>query len=261
MKRQLTYLLTSALLLAAGCSNDTTTPSAEGFGTLAIQSAADGWIDTRAEMETVPAGSDFALRITGDDFDRSWTTVGEFNDSQTYLERGNYTAHISHGTPLAEGVGKPYFTGSKSFLIIARTQTTITIDATLANSQIFVRATEQFLRYFHDAKFVVTTMAGNKFDFAPGSTTPGEVICVPPATRITVNGTARRQSQTGESEGLQVKFPEQVLEATTVRTRHTFTFDAKDSGSATLTITLGEDYVETREFTVELNDAALPDEE
>ena len=79
--------------------------------------------------------------------------------------------------------------------------------ATIANSQTVVRATEQFLNYFHDAQFTVTTASGNQFDFTPGSTPADEPVFVKSATTLKVTGTARRQSQTGTDEGPKVPSP------------------------------------------------------
>ena len=71
------------------------------------------------------------------------------------------------------------------------------LTATVANSQVVIRATEQFLAYFHDARFTVTTASGNEFAFTPGSDPADEPVFVKGGTRLTVTGTARRQSPTG----------------------------------------------------------------
>lgn len=80
-------------------------------------------------------------------------------------------------------------------------------------------------------------------------------------TRLTVTGTARRQSPTGTGEGPEVTFSAQTLDATTPRTCHIITYDAKNAGSATLTITLGEDYTDTRTLDCEVNEGAIDDTE
>lgn len=58
---------------------------------------------------------------------------------------------------------------------------------------------------------------------------------------------------------LTVTFSEQTLEATSPRTCHIFTFDAKDAGSVTLTVTLSDDYTETRQIDCEVNEGAIDD--
>ena len=131
----------------------------------------------------------------------------------------------------------------------------------MANSQVVIRATEQFLAYFHDARFTVTTTSGNEFAFTPGSDPADEPVFVKGGTRLTVTGTARRQSPTGTGEGPEVTFSAQTLDATTPRTCHIITYDAKNAGSATLTITLGEDYTDTRPIDCEVNEGAIDDTE
>jgi len=105
----------------------------------------------------------------------------------------------------------------------------------------------------------VTTASGNEFAFTPGSDPADEPVFVKGGTRLTVTGTARRQSQTGTDEGPKVTFSEQTLEATSPRTCHIFTFDAKDAGSVTLTVTLSDDYTETRQIDCEVNEGAIDD--
>lgn len=121
--------------------------------------------------------------------------------------------------------------------------------------------TTQFLAYFHDARFTVTTASGNEFAFTPGSDPADEPVFVKGGTRLTVTGTARRQSPTGTGEGPEVTFSAQTLDATTPRTCHIITYDAKNAGSATLTITLGEDYTDTRTLDCEVNEGAIDDTE
>ncbi len=137
----------------------------------------------------------------------------------------------------------------------------------MANSQALVRTTEQFRKYFHDARFSVTTGSSNTFEFTfeGGGSDPDQTdpLCVAASTSLAVNGTARRQSATGTDSGREVNFPEQRLEATTPRTRHIFEYDAADAGSATLNIYIGVDeegndlLVETRVIEVELNDDSI----
>ncbi|BBL00111.1 hypothetical protein A3BBH6_03470 [Alistipes onderdonkii subsp. vulgaris] len=88
-----------------------------------------------------------------------------------------------------------------------------------------------------------------------------EPVFVRGGTRLTVTGTARRQSPTGTGEGPEVTFSAQTLDATTPRTCHIITYDAKNAGSATLTITLGDSYTDTRTLDCEVNEGAIDDTE
>ena len=221
--------MASAALLAAGCSTENKAEGTE-YGTLKVSCTADGSIDAASDdtsrmpaAPSVPQAGDFTLTVTGESGTQKWDALAE------------------------------------SVEVLPRRAATVEITATIANSQTVVRATEQFLNYFHDAQFTVTTASGNQFDFTPGSTPADEPVFVKSATTLKVTGTARRQSQTGTDEGPKVTFSEQTLEATSPRTCHIFTFDAKDAGSVTLTVTLSDDYTETRPIDCEVNEGAIDD--
>lgn len=272
MKRQLTYLFATVLLLSAGCSKNEQAEGAKGLGEIRIDCAANGDLATRADISAggpIPSGSDFSLRITGEEYDRNWQTVAAFGEEEVLVPQGDYTAAISWGDPEAEGYDKPHYKGTVSFPVLPRQTNEVSITATLANAQALVRTTPQFREYFHDAHFTVTTGSAHVFDYAFASTDgapdTAEPVFVQAATSLQIAGTARRQSSTGQDSGKEVKFAEQRLESTLVRTRHTFEFDAADAGSATLKIYIGVDengedlLVETVEIPVELNDGAIKD--
>ena len=233
MKKQLIYLLASAGLLAAGCSTENDT-EATGYGTLSVSCTADTSIDTASAEASgtpeAPAAGAFSLTVTGETGTQKWDTLTEFEQSETVFRMGSYTVNAD-------------------------------LTATVANSQVVIRATEQFLAYFHDARFTVTTASGNEFAFTPGSDPADEPVFVKGGTRLTVTGTARRQSPTGTGEGPEVTFSAQTLDATTPRTCHIITYDAKNAGSATLTITLGDSYTDTRTLDCEVNEGAIDDTE
>ena len=260
MKNSLILLLASAAL-AGGCSKSETAIEAEGYGTLQIRLEPDAMITTRAEIATspVPSAEEFSLTISGTDYSQSWPSIAAFNDSQTLLQAGSYTVEISYGKPADEGVGKPYYYGSKSVEILPRKTIEESLTARIANTQVLVTATESFLNYFHEATFTVTTSAGNRFTFTPGAETPDEAVFVEAGTRLTLTGKAKLQSQTGTAFDRVYTFPEQTLEQTVARTRHTFRFDAKDNGSATLTINLNDEFLDERTIDVELNEDSQKD--
>ena len=265
--RKLLYLLASAAVMAGGCSEKKETPAGEGCGTIRIACEADATIDaastvpaqsaTRAAAK--PAGEDFALRITGEDFDRTWETVAAYNaeDTSYSFPEGRYTITVTYGDPEAEGTDKPYYAGSTEVEVAARRTCTAQITAKIGNSQALVRATESFKKYYNNAEFSVTTGAGNVFTFRPCDATEAESVWVQAGKPLTVKGTARGQSQDGTSEGPLYTFTPEPLEAARPATRHIFTLDARKAGSATLTVTLGEGYTETVDLDVELNDEAI----
>ena len=197
----------------------------------------------------------------------SWETLAAFASADELFAKGSYKATVTWGDPTQEGFGKRCYAGEREFEIRPRQTTEEHITATVANSQVLVRTTEQFRKYFHDARFSVTTGSSNTFEFTfeGGGSDPDQTdpLCVAASTSLAVNGTARRQSATGTDSGREVNFPEQRLEATTPRTRHIFEYDAADAGSATLNIYIGVDeegndlLVETRVIEVELNDDSI----
>ena len=230
-----------------------------------IALSADTSIDTASAeasgMPEAPAAGAFSLTVTGETGTQKWDTLTEFEQSETVFRMGSYTVAIAHGNPDAEGAGKPYYYAEQKIEVLPRRTVNADLTATVANSQVVIRATEQFLAYFHDARFTVTTASGNEFAFTPGSDPADEPVFVKGGTRLTVTGTARRQSPTGTGEGPEVTFSAQTLDATTPRTCHIITYDAKNAGSATLTITLGEDYTDTRTLDCEVNEGAIDDTE
>lgn len=226
MKKQLIYLLASAGLLAAGCSTENDT-EATGYGTLSVSCTADTSIDTASSEASgtpeAPAAGAFSLTVTGETGTQKWDTLTEFEQSETVFRMGSYTVAIAHGNPDAEGAGKPYYYAEQKIEVLPRRTVNADLTATVANSQVVIRATEQFLAYFHDARFTVTTASGNEFAFTPGSDPADEPVFVKGGTRLTVTGTARRQSPTGTGEGPEVTFSAQTLDATTPRTCHIMT--------------------------------------
>ena len=198
-----------------------------------------------------PAAGAFSLTVTGETGTQKWDTLTEFEQSQTVFRMGAYTVAIAHGDPDAEGAGKPYYYAEQKIEVLPRRTVNADLTATVANSQVVIRATEQFLAYFHDARFTVTTASGNEFAFTPGSDPADEPVFVKGGTRLTVTGTARRQSPTGTGEGPEVTF--------SALPHHPY--DAKNAGSATLTITLGDSYTDTRTLDCEVNEGAIDDTE
>ena len=259
MKNRVILLLASAAVAAGGCSENETPADSDGYGTLRIGCRTDAMITTRAEIAVtpVPTAGEFALTISGPEFSKTWESLAAFNDAGETIPAGSYTAELRYGDPKAEGVGKVCYYGSKAIEIVARQRVEETIPVQIVNAQVLVSATESFLNYFHDATFTVTTSAGNRFTFTPGAETADEAVFVEAGTTLTLTGTAKLQSQTGTAFDRNYAFPEQRLDRTVARTRHTFLFDARDNGSATLTINLDDGFLDERTIDVELNDDTL----
>lgn len=175
MKKQLIYLLASAGLLAAGCSTENDT-EATGYGTLSVSCTADTSIDTASSEASgtpeAPAAGAFSLTVTGETGTQKWDTLTEFEQSETVFRMGSYTVAIAHGNPDAEGAGKPYYYAEQKIEVLPRRTVNADLTATVANSQVVIRATEQFLAYFHDARFTVTTASAMNSPSRPAATLP-----------------------------------------------------------------------------------------
>lgn len=150
--------MASAALLAAGCSTENKAEGTE-YGTLKVSCTADGSIDAASDdtsrmpaAPSVPQAGDFTLTVTGESGTQKWDTLAEFEQSETVFRMGAYTVSVAHGDPDAEGIDKPYYAAEKSVEVLPRRAATVEMTATIANSQTVVRATEQFLNYFHDAQ-------------------------------------------------------------------------------------------------------------
>lgn len=244
------FFYTLALLMSVGCTdNDSEGPLPKECGTIRLQPQTDSQIATRAEVESGSRLSpdELSLRITGKDFDHTWPTTAEYAAQRPKLMKGEYRVELFYGDPTREGENLPYYHGSEQVVVEPRREVTARVKASIANAQVVVRLTEAFTDYFHDAHFTLTTSRSGKFDFRPTSTENSTPVYVGAGTSVTLSGDAARQA------GDRVTFAPQQLSPTVARTRHTFVFDAKNAGHATVTITLDDSQSETHDLVFELN--------
>ncbi len=259
--------MVSAVVMTA-CSEDAMqNHSKGGAAAVLFRGEAECVIATRAEVDvttfgvTVPASGDFKLTLTGREIEggsKTWDSVDQYNAqavANPLEESTDYVAVVTYGDPAGEGVDKPYFYGEQAFTVTGGDEKSVTVNAAIANSLALVRTTAAFNQYFHDAEFTLTTEAGNTFTYKPAEKEM-TTIFIPAGTSLTVGGKAYTQRQTDSDNGVEAVFAEQTLDATVARTRHIFTFDAQDSGSATLTINLDEQTEVITPVDVELNDYA-----
>ena len=140
MKRHLISILASAAVAVAGCNETNETNAGGGCGTIRIACRTDLSIDAEAKASpkatrteiTAPDGSEFALRITGADFDRSWESVAAFEAEENVFAEGPYKIAVEHGDPETEGPDKPYFSGSTDIDVAARRVNTAQVTAHVA---------------------------------------------------------------------------------------------------------------------------------
>lgn len=248
---------TSALMcLAALASCSRSDGTASGAGRVKFEcGVTDDMAVSRAAIsqELIPAAEDFALSITGADCDCQWKRLGDFDSETEFFPVGDYNAAISHGDIAAEGYDLPAFAGEASFRIHPNRTEYVTITAALANSMLVIETTEAFKGYFPQARFTVTTEAGNEFVVENASTQP---LYVAPAG-VSIAAEATKQPAQSGSAGTTVALPVQSIDALVARTCHTVTYDVSTAGSTSISILLDDTPLGSVEIEAELNDNAI----
>lgn len=263
MKTYVILILVLASALLAGCEKQSGEAD-NAPGQVRISCRASERIETAARPASglapvseaeLPAGDAFTLRITGPDYARDWTNVAAFDPANEWFAPGTYTASVAWGDPAAEGADKPCFAGRQEFTIVPRRTVEVAVTALLANTKVQVVCTDNFLAYFHDASFRVTTQAGNEFPFRygfEGQTYTDAPVYVQP-TSFTVAGSAFKQT------GAEVPFTPQRCPEAKPQTLYTYRFDVSQAGQTVVHIYLDDTLSEIRTVDEELNDNAKPD--
>lgn len=263
MKTYILLILALASALLAGCERQSGDPD-NAPGQVRLSCRASERIEIAARPASglapvskaeLPAGDAFTLRITGPDYARDWTNVAAFDPANEWFAPGTYTASVAWGDPAAEGADKPCFAGRQEFTIVPRRTVEVAVTALLANTKVRVVCTDNFLAYFHDASFRVTTAAGNEFPFRFGFDAQADSdapVYVQP-TSFTVSGSAFKQT------GTEVTFTPQSCPEAKPQTLYTYRFDVSQAGQTVVQIYLDDTLSESREVDEELNDNAKPD--
>lgn len=194
------------------------------------------------DYTALPSVDDFTLTITGNRGQIYNGPVSQW-DSSTQVQIGDYTAAVLYGSPQQEGPGKAYFSGSGKFSVAGDEHTTVNISAKLGSAIICFEATEQFLRYFPDYNFTVTTGAQNSFTFDPAHTEPLFVD----AYKITLSGSMTNQA------GAQTTFGPRDYDNLQAATCYTLRFDASNIGGAHVQISFNDTLTTVDLGEIELN--------
>lgn len=277
MKKYFTLMM--ALLLLGSCNQDGDVGANQTdgeYGSVSFTSGVDSSVDiiTRAsgnylpESVTLPTAADFSLKITGDyydpesgsssSYDLSFGSIDECNGmSLTLLETqdGNeYTATVSSGTSTAEGENLPCFAGEVTFEVEARVTNIIYVSTQMTNSAFEFSTSEWFDNYYTDAKFTITTSAGNSFEFGRGD--DERLIFVEAGTTLTIEGSATK------SNGYDVTFASNTIGTTSARSISSISVDASQAGGASIVVEFQTEFIsiDENEVDYELNVDA-PDEE
>lgn len=278
MKKIFAIMVAGAML--ASCSKDAAEFSdiPAGYGELSISTEVAPLVDaeTRAQVE-LPAGTTIPsdamqlnLSIVSTDaahsYNNSWNAVSDYSPKKDLLFATTYdvTIHTPSLDGVAsseEGIDKPYFEGTTSVTVVARTQTPVEVKASLANSIVRIAFTDNFKGYFpNGAEFKLTTAAGNEFKigYTADDHSVAELYWFVRPTSFTINGVATKQRPSASVEPQSVTFAETINSAVAPRTLYTYTFDVKGvSSTGEVTITLNDTPIATEESDHEMNDDAI----
>lgn len=244
------FLFALSALMLAGCQKDNSVLATAGEGKIAINASASGVVETRADGVQVatPQLSDFSLLITGNNFEKSWSSLTNYRtDDERYIS-GTYTVAIACGDSSQEGYNLPAFAASKSVEVLDRNRTTeVALTATVANAIVAIQTTEAFNNYFPVSEFTVTTTA-NSFEYNKHSS---EHLFVAAGQNVKIDCSCIRQSNlaTNKSEALAT----QTISNTTAATRYVVTYDLTTVGGVSITVKLNQTIIGTIEVETELN--------
>lgn len=254
MKKLLAFA--SAALLMVGCHDDSSIETIAGEGAMKICATASGEVITKAGEESgvmvdVPQIADFALKITGNNFEKSWDSVSDYDFESERYTAGKYNVSIEYGDATAEGYNVPYFYALQEVEVLDRNRTTnVELVATVGNAIVEVVTTENFRGYFPQHKFTMTT-ASNTFELKEND---DELLFVAPQENVAIDCTCIRQSNL--ASGKEETLATQYIQTVKARTRYIVTYDLRSAGNVTITVTLNETIIDTFEVEVELNENA-----
>lgn len=243
MNLRIFALLSLAALTLAGCRSEAE-PEMEGYGRLSLDCTVSQELLTRADL--VPSGEEFSLTITGEEYEKSWAQLADFDSEEEWLPIGSYTISAEWGDLSEEGPEARCYRARQEEVPIARLRTTpVELTATLAHAVVEVECSEAFMGYFPSSSFTLTTAAGGEFTFTPAEALP---LYISPGD-FTLAATALKQ------DGSELELPTQHTSAV-AQTHYAFSFDVSTAGAARLTIRLDDEPVEELLIETELNPEA-----
>lgn len=149
-----TFLVASACILGGCAGDDNPWQSSTDGGSLRLSLSADGNIaastradDTKATI--IPAAADFGVSLSRTDgsFNKKWNLLEEFNKEELF-PIGEYKIEAFYGDRDVEGFENPWFYASDNVAVTAGDQKNVSLTATLANSMVSIRYTDEFKSNF-----------------------------------------------------------------------------------------------------------------
>ena len=148
------FLVASACILGGCAGDDNPWQSSTDGGSLRLSLSADGNIaastradDTKATI--IPAAADFGVSLSRTDgsFNKKWNLLEEFNKEELF-PIGEYKIEAFYGDRDVEGFENPWFYASDNVAVTAGDQKNVSLTATLANSMVSIRYTDEFKSNF-----------------------------------------------------------------------------------------------------------------
>lgn len=128
-------------------------------------------VGTRANesdnLAMAPDKSLFSISLLSRDgsIDKTWDSIEKFNQEEGF-PMGEYTLSASYGNSEVEGFDKPFYYGEENIEVMLGHTTVQTITATLANSMLSVRYTDDLTSRFKAYSSAVQTEGNDLFAFA-----------------------------------------------------------------------------------------------
>ncbi|MDE6543553.1 MAG: DUF4493 domain-containing protein, partial [Muribaculaceae bacterium] len=118
----------------------------------------------------------------GASYSRKWSSVSEF-PAEDKFPAGSYMITAYYGETDAEGYDRPLLFGTADFSVIAERSTQVNLTATIANSIVYLEATDNFKNYFQNYSLSIVSPRGYNINIPSSETRP---VYVNPGT-VTIN--------------------------------------------------------------------------
>ena len=243
MKHLKTIMSVLTVLVALSCTKSQT----EGNGQVSFQisSKLDVAEQTRSSVSdytALPSAGDFTISITDESSAPVWSGKISDWDPATLLPAGNYTVTATYGALEDEGFNKPFFTGTKAFVINGGQTTAVSVSVSLGNTIVKVACTNNFKNYYKDYTFKIVRGGSDVVTFAKGETKAAFVD----GYKFTLTGTLKSETST--------KTFEKEYSSLDEATAYTFEFDVTNVGGASITVTFNNNVEVINLDDLELNE-------
>lgn len=240
--KKASVLILSALMALSSCNK-------EDLSSGKIEFTLDGSFEitevTKSQVSdytTSPKAGDFTVTIK-DSKSTVWTGLLSNYDASTALSTGSYTVEASYGAEGDEGFDKPWICGSQSFTVNGGQTTSVSIPVKMNNSAIRVQCSDQFVRYFPEYSFTVTTGSNTVISFPKGETRAAFID----AYKFRIDGSMT--SQTGAAKSFSKEYSSGIQPATC----YTILFDVSNVGGLSVSISFNDSLETVNLGEVELN--------